>query len=167
MADASISASKGSTCCWKAPGSDNTLPPDVGAMRQAVLFCVPCAECAGPICCPSQCDPERNWRDWKSGRPTFEFTGSARLHRAACVGFLGRASFALAAHPAAADRKDLPDKATRWFAAKIGSEFSVFLGSHEAPQGNFTLQAFLKSRVGLNVRRENLPVGRSGFEICT
>jgi hypothetical protein len=50
-----------------------------------------------------------------------------------------RASFALTRHPAAADRKDLADKATRRLAAKKGRKFGVFLGSHESPQWNLAL----------------------------
>jgi len=45
----------------------------------------------------------------------FEFTGGARLHRAASGGMMGWALFALSHHPAAANRQHLADKATRWF----------------------------------------------------
>lgn len=62
--------------------------------------------------------------------------------------------FDLTCYPATTYRKDLPDKTTRWFAAKIGSEFRVFLGADQTPQRNLTLQALLKPWISLNVRRE-------------
>jgi len=65
--------------------------------------------------------------------------------------------FALARQPAAANRKYLPDKATRWFATKVSSKLSVLSCAYEAPQRNLALQALLEPRIALNVGRE---VGR-------
>ena len=59
----------------------------------------------------------------------------------AYAGMTGRGDFALAHHPAAANRKHLPYEATRWFA-------------YEAPQRNLALQALLKLGIALNVWRK-------------
>ena len=87
-------------------------------------------------------------------RPSFDFTGAARLYRTATGGLMGWAVFALAHHPASANRKHLPDKATRWFAAKVRSEFSVFFRPDKPPQWNLALQALLEPWIGLDVRRK-------------
>lgn len=73
------------------------------------------------------------------------------------TGGLDRALFTLAHHPAAANGKHLPDKATRRLAAKVCSKFSVFPCAYEAPQRNLALQALLKLWIALNFGRK---VGR-------
>jgi hypothetical protein len=74
-----------------------------------------------------------------------------------CVNGYLYENYRLARHPAAAHRKYLTDKATRWLAAKVGSKLSVLSCAYQAPQGNLALQALLKPWIALNVRRE---VGR-------
>lgn len=67
---------------------------------------------------------------------------------------MGWALFALSHHPAATDRKHLPDKATRGFATKVRSKLSVFSCTDETPQGDLALEPLLKSRIALDLRRK-------------
>ena len=57
----------------------------------------------------------------------------------------------LACHPAAANGKDLSDKAVCRITAQIGSELGIFIGADQAPERYLAFQAILKTRIGLNL----------------
>ena len=57
----------------------------------------------------------------------------------------------LACHPAAANGKDLSDKAVCRITAQIGSELGIFIGADQTPEWHLALQAILKTRIGLNL----------------